>query len=117
MKLSCIVYAREERNVAVIDIPNDFIQTRIKHEKDMASINIRGILVDMLLDIYPDVYGPYVTTDRKGIKQLITQCMNAIYVSMLASILYYFKFCKTLKLNKFKMNPYNPCVDNQLVNG
>ena len=36
---------------------------------------------------------------------------------MVASLLYYLKFCKTLKLNKFKMNPYYPCVANRLVNG
>ena len=70
----------------------------------------------MLLDIAPDVYGTYVTTDKKGIKQLITQCMNAIYGTMLTSLLYYLKSCKTLILNQFKMNPYDSCVANLLVN-
>ena len=37
----------------------------------MAIIKIRRILVNMLLDINPYVYGPYITTERKGIKQLI----------------------------------------------
>ena len=82
MLLSCIIYAKEESDVAVIDIPNDFIQTQIDHKKDMAIINIRRIWVDMLLDISPDVYGLFVNTDRKGIKQLIAQFMNAIYVTM-----------------------------------
>ena len=80
--LSYIIYAREERDVAVTDIPNAFMQTQIEHENDMAIIKIRGILVDMLLDIAPNVYGLYVTIDRKGIKQLINQCMNAIYGTM-----------------------------------
>ena len=53
--LSCIIYAKEERDVTVIDISNDLIQTRIEHEKDMATINIHGILVGMLLDITPYV--------------------------------------------------------------
>ena len=82
----------------------------------MAIINIRGILADMLLKIAPYVYGPYVTTYRKGIKQLITQCINAIYGTMVVSLLYYYKFCKMLIFNQFKMNPYNPCVSNLLVN-
>ena len=55
--------------------------------------------------------------DSKGIKQLIAQCMNVIYGTMLASIIYYCKFCNKFKLNKFKMNPYYPCVSNILVNG
>ena len=65
--LICIIDAKEERGVALIDIPNYFIQTQINSEKYMAIIKIRGILVDMLLDIDPDVYGPHVTTDRKAI--------------------------------------------------
>jgi hypothetical protein len=38
--LTCIVDAEEEREVAVIDIPNAFIQTRIESEKDIAIIKI-----------------------------------------------------------------------------
>jgi hypothetical protein len=69
--LSCIIDAEEGRDVAVIDIPNAFIQTRVVNPNDMATIRIRGILVNMLLDIAPEIYGPYVSTDRKGNKQLI----------------------------------------------
>jgi hypothetical protein len=115
--LTCIIEAAEDRDVAVIDIPNAFIQTKIEDEKDMAIIKIRGVLVDMLLDIAPDVYGPYVTTDKKGVKQLITQCLNAIYGTMVASLLYYNKFCRTLKTNNFIINPYDPCVANRQVDG
>ena len=60
---------------------NYFIQTKIEHEKDMVIINICRILVDMLLDIAPDA------SERKEIKQLITQCMNVIYANMLESLL------------------------------
>ncbi len=53
--LSCIIDAKEGRDVAVIDIPNAFIQTCIEDKKDMAIIKICGILVDVLCDIAPDV--------------------------------------------------------------
>ena len=82
----------------------------------MVIIKIRCILVEMIPDIDPDIYGPNVNKESKGIKQLITQCTNAINETMVEILLYYCKFCKTFKLNKFKMNPYNPCVDNWLVN-
>ena len=49
--LTCIIDAEEERDVAVIDIPNAFIQTRIEDEKDMATIKLRGVLVDILVAI------------------------------------------------------------------
>ena len=55
----------------------------------MAVIKILGILVDMLLDTASDVYVPYVTMYRKGIKQMITQCMNSIYGTMVNIILQY----------------------------
>ena len=79
----------------------------------MDIIKIRGIWVSMLLCITPDVYRTYVDTDSKVTKKLITQCMNVIYGTMVETILYYCKFLKTLKLNKFKMNPYDPYVGNR----
>ena len=115
--LTCIVDAKEERDVAVIDIPNAFIQTRVKHEKDMAIIKIRGILVDILIAIAPDIYKPYVTVDKKGVKQLIVQCQNAIYGTMIASLLYYRKFTNSLTRIGFEINPYDPCVANKIIKG
>jgi hypothetical protein len=115
--LSSIVDASEGRDVAVIDIPNAFIQTRIEDEEDMAIIKIRGILVNMLVEIAPEFYKPFVTTDKKGVKQLTVQCQNAIYGTMVASLLYYRKFCKSLTSIGFEFNPYDPCVANKMING
>jgi hypothetical protein len=72
-------------------------------------------LVDILVEIDKDFYKPFVTTDKKGNKQLIVQCLNAIYGTMVASLLYYRKFCNTLLRNDFEVNPYDPCVFNRLV--
>jgi hypothetical protein len=114
--LSCIINAEEGRDVAVIDIPNAFIQTRVEDEGDMA-IKIRGVLVDILVQIAPDVYKSYVTTDKKGTKQLLVQCQNALYGTMVASLLYYRKFTKSLTSFGFEINPYDPCVANKIVDG
>jgi hypothetical protein len=115
--LTCIIDAEEDRDVAVIDIPNAFIQTKVEDEKDRVFIRVRGELANILVDIDKDYYGPYVSTDRKGAKQLILQCQNAIYGTMVASLLYYGKFCRTLDRLGFKLNPYDPCVANRVVNG
>ena len=53
--LSCIIDAEEERDLDLIDIPNAFIQTQVEDEKDRAFIKIRGVLVDILVQISPDV--------------------------------------------------------------
>jgi hypothetical protein len=117
--LSCIIDAKEERDVAVIDIPNAFIQTRIlEEEKDMAIIKIRGVLVDILVEIAPDAYKSYATMDKKGVRQLLlVQCQNALYGTMVASLLYYRKFTKSLMEIGFVINPYDPCVANKMIEG
>jgi Reverse transcriptase (RNA-dependent DNA polymerase) len=115
--LTCIIDAEEGRDVAVVDIPNAFIQTKIENESDMAIIKLRGILVDMLLDIAPNTYQPFVTTSKAAEKQLIVQCKNAIYGTMVASLLYYKKFSKSLISYGFEFNPYDPCVANKMIDG
>ena len=113
--LSCIIDAEEERDVAVIDIPNAFIQTQVEDEKDMAFIKINGVLVDILVEISPDVYKSHVITDKKGVKQLLVQCQNALYGMMVASLLCYREFTKSLTDIGFKINPYDPCVANKMI--
>jgi hypothetical protein len=115
--LSCIIDAEEERDVAVIDIPNAFIQTRVEDEKDMAIIKLRGVLVDILVEIAPHVYKSFATTDKKGVRQLLVQCKNALYGTMVASLLYYRKFTKSLIGIGFELNPYDPCVANKMIEG
>jgi hypothetical protein len=95
--LSCIIDAKEEKDVAVINIPNAFVQTCImEDEKDKEIIKLYGVLVDILVEIAPDVYKSYATTDKKGVRQLLVQCQNALYGTMVASLLYYCKFTKSL---------------------
>jgi hypothetical protein len=67
--LFCIIDTEEHRDVAAVDIPNAFVQTRVENEKDMAFIKIRGILVESLVEIAPEAYNPYVPQNKKGNKQ------------------------------------------------
>jgi hypothetical protein len=100
-----------------VDIPKAFVQTRVENEKDMAFIKIRCILVDILVKIAPDVYKSYVLKDKKGLKQLMVQCQNAMYGTMVASLLYYRKSVKSLTDIDFVTNPYDPCVANKKIKG
>ena len=47
--------AEEERDVAVVNIPNIFIQTQVEYEKDISFIKICGVLVDILVKIAPEL--------------------------------------------------------------
>ena len=115
--LSYIIYAEEERYVTVIYIPNAFIQTRVEDENNMAFIKICEVLVDILVEIDLDVYKSHVTTDKKGVKQLLVQFQNTLCGMMVASLLYYSKFTNSLTDVGFKINPYYPCIANKIIDG
>ncbi|KAL7487191.1 hypothetical protein ACHAW6_012785, partial [Cyclotella cf. meneghiniana] len=78
---------------------------------------MHGEAVDILCDLAPEVYSSFITTDKKGNKQLLMKCLNASYGSMVASLLYYKKFTWSLKSKKFVMNEYDPCLWNKVVDG
>ena len=74
-----------------------FIQTRVKNENEMTVIKLRGVIVDLILNIDQEFKRTFVTTDKKSEKLIFVQCMNAIYVTMVAILLYCKKFVKTLQ--------------------
>ena len=47
----------------------------------------------------------------------MVQCQNALYGTMVASLLYYRKFVKSLLDIGFVLNPYDPCVANKMIGG
>jgi hypothetical protein len=107
--LTYVIDADENRDVAIVDIPNAFVQTVVEDKRTEHLSN--------LVTIAPDVYGEYVTIGKKGEKQLLVQCLNALYGTMVALLLYYKKFVKSLRSKRFKLNPYDPCVANKQVDG
>ena len=78
--LTCVIEAQEDRDGAIVDIPNAFAQTIVSEEnkEHRIIVCIRGPLVDVLVSIAPDVYGPYVTTNKKGQQVLIVEFLNAV---------------------------------------
>jgi hypothetical protein len=114
-----VIDAQEERDVAVANIPNTFSQNVVSGDnaEHRVIVRIQGPLVGVLVSITPDVYGPFVTTNRSGQQVLIIECLNAVYGMMVAALLYYKKFAKILFKEGFKFNPYDGCVANTIVDG
>jgi hypothetical protein len=73
--------------------------------------------VDFLVSIAPEMYGPYVSTNKSGQKVLLVQCLNAVYGTMVAALLYYKKLVKSLTKQGYKINLYDGCVANKMVKG
>ena len=43
------------------------------------------------------------------------EALNALYGIMKAALLFYIKFVENLKSIRFQLNPYYPCVENNIV--
>lgn len=56
----------EKRNVAIKDIPNVFVQTRIEVETDMTTMRMRGKLAELLIQVVLEIYSKHVTINGKG---------------------------------------------------
>jgi hypothetical protein len=54
--LTSMINTIEEREVAIVDIPNAFIQTEVTDENKQVIVCICNMLVDILVKIAPDVY-------------------------------------------------------------
>jgi hypothetical protein len=100
------------------DIPNAFVQTDIDDQNQVKGnriiMKIRGPLVDMLCEIAPEIYEPFVVFEGrdKKVKVLYLRMLRAIYGMLQSSLLYYKKFRKDIESIGFKVNPYDPCVAN-----
>jgi hypothetical protein len=115
--LTCVIDTLEGRDVAVVDIPNAFVQTVVEEEEHCVIVCTRGHLVDILVNVAPHVYSPYILFNISGQKVLLVQCLNALYGMMVAALLYYNFFVKSLTKQGFKLNPYDTCVANKTVIG
>jgi hypothetical protein len=119
--ITAVIDAHEERNVMTCDIPNAFIQALMPVVKDgdgRVMMKITGVLVNMLVELNPELYGPYMVYERnRRNKVLYVQVMRAIYGMLEAAILWYKKFQGELEQKGFKFNPYDPCVANRTEKG
>ena len=116
--LSAVIDAEERRDVAVSDVPNAFIQTKVNDRDEDGSrmvMKIRGVLVDILCNMDPS-YAEYVVIER-GEKVIYTHILRAIYGLLISAILFYKKFRASIEREGFEVNPYDPCVANKLVHG
>ena len=101
-----------------LDIPNAFLQTNMPKDEsgERTIMKFRGILVDILCEIDPEVYSKYVTRDSGNNKILYVSMLKPLYGMLRASILYYKQFVNDIKSIGYELNPYDPCVANKVIN-
>ena len=65
--LTAVINTHERRDVALIDIPNTFVQTRLEDNGDKAvSMLLQGKLAKLMAKIAPKIYSKYVIINKKG---------------------------------------------------
>jgi hypothetical protein len=71
------------------DIPDAFIQTKlfnVEEGNERVIMKITGGLVDLLMSMSPEVYGPYVVTDKHR-RVIYVQVLRGFYGMLVAALL------------------------------
>ena len=111
--LSCMIDAKEERDVATIDIPVAFMQALID---ELVHVKFDGELIDLICQVDPSLT-KFVAME-KGKRVLYTKLNKALYGTLQASRLFWERLSAYLiEDNGFERNLYDFCVVNKLVNG
>lgn len=109
-----MIEAKENRDIRTLDIPNTFVQTKIKNEEDKVIMRMKRKLEEYMERIAPEIYSPYIMME-KGKKVLYCESQNAIYGTLKVAILFYKKLRKDLENMCFKFNRYDACVVNRYI--
>ena len=76
-----------------------------------------GILAELMVQVAPSIYCKYVTSNAKGKPILYVRLGKAVYGMMKSALLFFQKLVADLKSLGYEINPYNPCVANETING
>jgi hypothetical protein len=110
--ITLAIAASEKRHMRCYDVPSAFVNMDIDENVLMV---LRGELVEMMVDIAPQIYCKYITLDRRGTPMLYVKLQKALYGLMRASLFFYRKLHKELEDYGFVVNDYNPCIANKDV--
>ena len=108
------IEAQEKQKVVTLDIPGAFLHALLDEEVVMI---LCGILVDLMVAIDPELYGPYVIVSSKGEKIVYVHMNKAMYGLLCSALLFYQKLVQDLQEFGFTLNPCDPCVANKMVTG
>ena len=115
--LTAAIDAKEGRDVMSADIPNAYIQAELPptpEGNDRVIIKLQGMLVDLLEEMYPDYYTPFVVMEN-GVKTLYCEVTMGLYGMLIAGLNWFKKFSGDLIADGYEKNPYDPCVCNKMV--
>ena len=107
-----MIDAFEERDVATADVRGAFLHGEMK---DFVLLKVTGESVDLMCKVNPG-YEEYVTMEN-GKRVLYLQLLKALYGCVKSALIWYELFTSVLMKMDFKLNPYDKCVANKIING
>jgi hypothetical protein len=107
---------KEKRDVATCDIEGAYLNASMQGEETVIVV-YEGEMVDYMVACNPEKYGPFVHITATGKRLLYVELLKALYGCIKSALLWYKMLAKTLTKLGFKLNPYDPCVANKIING
>ena len=89
--ISCVIDAFENRDVATLDIPGAFLQTKMPDDEDEVHVILEGRMAELLAKISPDTYQKYVH-HKCGQAYIYVKLNVALYGTLKAAILFWNNF-------------------------
>ena len=114
-----MINAYEEQDVAIADVPGAYLHAEFPEGKNVI-LKLNGVFVDIMCDVNPEYKNHiiYETTKKgKKLKCLYVKVLCALYGCIESVFLWYELYSSTLCKMGFKINKYDKCVANKVING
>jgi hypothetical protein len=111
--LLSVIDAKEGQAVVTLDIPGAFMQADMD---EVLYMKLEGPLAHLLTKVDPKQYSQFVATER-GKKAIYLKLKKALYGTLQAALLFWKDLSGYLQEVGFKINPYDWCVENKMIDG
>ena len=111
-----LINAYEGRRVATYNTPGAFLQVTLSHNKsnERVLLKLTGDFVDIMCEVNPEHKKNIIY--EKGKKVLYMEILMTIYGCIESALSWYELYSQTLEKQGFKINPYDKCVTNKIIN-
>jgi hypothetical protein len=95
-------------------MPGAFLAVDMDKEVCM---RLRVRLAELMVKTAPNIYRKYVSIGPDNKPLIYVKIQKALYGCLRSALLFYLKLITDLTSDGFKINPYDHCVANKIVNG
>ena len=114
MMMSCTIDAKENRHVAIADIPGAFLHADMDEEVYML---LEGKIAELIVKLDPKLYRKYIWENKKEKPMLYVKLKKALYGTLQAALLFWRLLSDTFIEWGFELHTNDKCVANKKING